>query len=301
MSTTTPPSQIGSPDEAPRELVVSSPETVDRMHGRYRRAIRSPKGAIGLALVLLIIGTSVVGPLLLSDGPFDQGAEALRAPGGSHLLGTDEVGRDLLARVLAGTRIDLVITLIAVPIAAVLGTFLGLVGMFSKLLGGLCQRIFDVLLGVPALILGIGVAIAVAPGMQSVIIAIVLVTMPIFGRQTRSALLGQLPLDYVAAARVLGFPQRRVMLKHILPNIIDVIFVRFAIEMAHAIMIEGGLSVIGLGIQSPQPSLGSMIKDGGAYLLSSPMYALAPVFVVVVLVIGYTMISDALNEAVLRQ
>lgn len=271
------------------------------MHGRYRRAIRSPKGAIGLALVLLIIGSSVVGPLLLSYGPFDQGPDALRAPGGSHLLGTDEVGRDLLARVLAGTRIDLVITLIAVPIAAVLGTFFGLIGMFSKLLGGLFQRIFDVLLGVPALILGIGVAIAVAPGMQSVIIAIVLVTMPIFGRQTRSALLGQLPLDYVAAARVLGFPQRRVMLKHILPNIIDVIFVRFAIEMAHAIMIEGGLSVIGLGIQSPQPSLGSMIKDGGAYLLSSPMYALAPVFVVVVLVIGYTMISDALNQGVLRQ
>lgn len=270
------------------------------VHGRYGRALRTPKGAAGLALVLLIVVAALVGPLFLSHGPFEQGPDSLQPPSGEHWLGTDEVGRDLLARVLAGTRIDLVVTLIAVPISAVVGTLLGLVGMLSPVVGAFFQRVFDVLLGVPAVILGIGVAIAITPGVESVIIAIVLVTLPIFGRQARSALLGQLPQDYVAAAEVLGFPRRRVMLRHVLPNIADVIFVRFAIEMAHAIMVEGGLSVIGLGIQSPQASLGSMIKDGSGYLLNTPLYALAPVLVVVVLVIGYTMLSDALNKVVLR-
>lgn len=251
-----------------------------------------------MAFVVLV---SVVGPFLLPYGPFEQGRDSLQGPSAAHLLGTDEVGRDLLARVLAGARVDLVITLIAVPIAAVAGTLLGLVAVLSRFADTLVQRMFDVLIGVPAVILGIGVALAISPGMESVIIAITLVTMPIFGRQARGALLGQLSLDYVAAAEVLGYPRRRVMVRHILPNIVDVIFVRFAVEMAHAIMIEGGLSVVGLGIQSPQPSLGSMIKDGSSYLFETPLYALAPIFVVVLLVIGYIMVSDALNRAVLRQ
>lgn len=282
-------------------MSVSTSAATAPARGRYRQAIATPKGFIGLGLVLLIALVAVFGPWLLPYGPFEQGRDALAPASGDHLLGTDEVGRDLLARVLDGTRVDLIITLIAVPIAAVAGTLLGLVGMLNRLVGGFFQRIFDVFLGVPAVILGVAVAIAITPGMESVIVAIVLVTAPVFGRQAGNALLGQLPLDYVAAAEVLGFPRRRVMMRHVLPNIIDVIFVRVAVVMAQAIMLEGGLSVIGLGIQSPQPSLGSMIKDGSAYLLDTPLYALAPVTVVVVLVVGYTMLSDALNEVVLRK
>lgn len=268
---------------------------------RYLMALRSPKGAIGLALVLLVVLVSVIAPFLLPYGEYEQGPDALITPTAQHLLGTDEVGRDLLARLLAGTRVDLVITLIAVPIAAAAGTLLGLLGMLSRWTGMLFQRVFDVLLGVPAVILGVAVAIAITPGMQSVIIAIVLVTLPVFGRQAGSSLASQLPLDYVAAAEVLGFPRRRVMMRHVLPNIIDAILVRVAVVMAQAITVEGGLSVIGLGIQSPQPSLGSMIKDGSAYLLDNPLYALAPIGVVVILVVGYTMLSDVLNRAVLRK
>jgi peptide/nickel transport system permease protein len=269
--------------------------------GRYAQALRSPRGAAGLTVVLLVVLLAVFVPLFLPYGEYEQGIDALSGPSGKHLLGTDEVGRDLLARLLAGTRVDLVITLIAVPISAAAGTLFGLLGMLSRFVGGAFQRVFDVLLGVPAVILGVAVAIAIAPGMKSVIVAIVLVTLPMFGRQAGSALASQLPLDYVAAAEVLGFPRRRVMLRHVLPNIIDAIFVRIAFTMAQAITIEGGLSVIGLGIQSPQSSLGSMIKGGSAYLLTTPLYALAPVGVVIILVVGYTMVSDALNQAVLRK
>ena len=269
--------------------------------GRYREAFGSVKGRLGLAVILLVVLGAVLGPLFLPHGPYEQGRDALTTPNGTYPLGTDEVGRDLLARVLAGTRVDLIITLIAVPIAAVVGTLLGLVGMLNRHIGNFAQRVFDVLLGVPAVLLGVSVAIAVDPGVSSVIVAIVLVTTPIFGRQTRSSALGQTSLDYVSAAEVLGFPRHRIMLRHVLPNIIDAIFVRVAVVMALAISIEGGLSVIGLGVQSPQPSLGSMIKDGGSYIYDVPLYALAPVFVVIVLIVGYTMVSDALNEAVLRK
>jgi len=290
-----------SAQAAPATPDGSAPVPAARGRSRYLRALATPGGAVGLGLVLVIVVASLIGPYLLEYGPYRQGPDSLAAPGGDHLLGTDELGRDLLARVFAGTRLDLLITLIAVPVAAIAGSLLGLVGMVNRPVGGFFQRVFDVLLGVPAVILGIAVTIALEPGTEAVIVAIVLVTMPIFGRQARSSLLGQLPLDYVAAAEVLGYPRHRVMLRHILPNIVDVIFIRFAVEMAHAIMIEGGLSVVGLGIQAPQASLGSMIKDGSGYLLDRPAYALVPVVVVVLLVVGYTMLSNALNQAVLRK
>lgn len=269
--------------------------------GRYQEAFASRKGRTGLGLIALIVLAAVLGPIFLAHGPYEQGPDALTTPNGTHLLGTDEVGRDLLARVLAGTRVDLIITLIAVPIAAIAGTLLGLVGLLNRTIGSVAQRVFDVLLGVPAVLLGVSVAIAVEPGVTSVIVAVILVTTPIFGRQTGSAVLGQVTLDYVSAAAVLGFPRHRIMLRHVLPNIIDGIYVRVAVVMSLAISIEGGLSVVGLGVQSPQPSLGSMIKDGGSYLYDVPLYALAPVMVVIVLIVGYTMVSDALNEAVLRK
>ena len=283
------------------ESVRTSGAAVGRLgRGRYGAALRTWPCVLGLVIVGLIAVVSIVGPFVIPYGPDDQGPDSLLSPTGQHLLGTDEVGRDLFARLLAGTRVDLLIVLVAVPVAAVVGTLLGLVGMLSRRVGGAVQRVFDVLLGVPGVVLGIAVALALTPGLPSVIVAIVLVIMPVFGRQARSSLLGQLPLDYVTAAEVLGYSRTRVTLRHILPNIVDVLLVRFTVELAHAIMIEGSLSVVGLGIQPPQSSLGAMIKGGSSYLLENPWYALAPVLVVVLLVMGFTLVSGALNRAVLR-
>lgn len=267
---------------------------------RYLAALRSPSAIMALSVLGLLVLVSLIGPLFVPFGPNQQSANDMLPPGPEHLLGTDYVGRDLLARLLAGTQIDLLVTLIAVPIAAVVGTLLGLLGAVSEVAGSIFQRVFEVLLGVPGIILGIAIAMAISPGMNAVIIAVVLITAPSFGRQARSALLSQLSRDYVAAAEVLGYSRLRVMLRHILPNILDVVLVRFAMEMARAITIEGSLSVVGLGIQQPQPSLGSMISEGSAYLWDRPLYALAPVFVVVILVFCYITISNTLNKAVLR-
>ncbi|MDQ7903681.1 ABC transporter permease [Phytohabitans sp. ZYX-F-186] len=268
---------------------------------RYLQALTTAKARFGLTLVLLMVAIGVLGPLLLSYGPEQQSGSALTAPGGGHPLGTDEVGRDILARVLHGIRTDLVITLVAVPIAAVLGTALGLVGVLSRLLAAAVQRLFDVLLGVPVIILGVGLALAAGAGVRAIIVAVVLATLPTFGRQAHSAVNSQLGREYVTAAVVIGTPRRKILSRHVLPNVVDGMVALAAVSMATAVTIEGGLSVMGLGVVPPQPSLGSMIRDGSPYLFDQPQYALVPVTVVVLLVLGYTLLADALNAAVLRK
>lgn len=267
---------------------------------RYLHALRSPKGVSGLVVLGVIVLLGLVGPLLLAAGPYTQSAEALAASSGGHLLGTDEVGRDILARILTGIRIDLLICLVAVPLSAICGTLLGLLGGLSRVLGETFQRVFDVLLGFPGIILGIAVSLVLGSGFTAIVVAIVLTTIPVFGRQARAALLTQLSRDYVVAATVVGVPRGRILLRHVLPNVVDSVITLVAVVMSTAVKIEGGLSVVGLGIQPPQPSLGAMISAGSKYVFQSPLYALVPVLLLAALVFALTLISDALNRAGLR-
>jgi peptide/nickel transport system permease protein len=240
-------------------------------------------------------------PLFLPWGPLQQSGNSL-APAwtSSHLLGTDEVGRDILSRVLAGIRLDSLLVVIAVPISAVLGTALGLLSAASAAAGTTAQWIFNLLLGFPGVVMGIAVSIAIAPGQTAILVAMVLSTIPAFGRQARLTTIGQLSRDYVAAARVAGTPRREIITRHILPNVLDTVIVRIAPAVSQAIILEGALSVVGLGIQPPQASLGEMIATGSQYLSNAPMYSLAPLVVVLLAVMGLSLIGDALNEAVLR-
>lgn len=273
----------------------------ERRARRYLDGLRRPQGAIGLALLLALVATALFGGHFVGFGPLQQGPDSLAGPSAVHPLGTDEVGRDILARLIAGLRLDLFIVLVAVPVAGVLGTLLGLIGVMSELVSGALQRVFDVLLGLPGVMMGITIAIVLRPGPTAVIITVIFATIPLFGRQARAALLTQRELDYVLAARALGASGRRILGRHVLPNVRDAILVRVATSVAHAIKIEGGLSVIGLGIQLPQASLGSMIKGGASYLFDVPAYALTPVLTVVLIVIACTMLTDALNASVLRR
>jgi peptide/nickel transport system permease protein len=282
---------------------VAMPEAATpRARNRYIAGIISPRGITGASLVILILLAGFVVPMFLPYGPLRQSAMALAPPGtGGHLLGTDEVGRDILARVLSGIRVDAFLAVVAVPIAAVCGTALGMLGGLNKIAGGVVQRFFDVLLGFPGVVMGVAVGIAMSPGQNAIIVTIVLVSMPAFGRQARLATQSQLHRDYVSAAVVAGTPRWQIIVRHVLPNVVDTVLVRAAIAVANAIQVEGALSVVGLGIQPPQASLGAMISSGAPYLSSSPLYSLAPVAVVFVLVLGCTLLADALNKAVLRR
>jgi peptide/nickel transport system permease protein len=272
-----------------------------RRRSRYLGGLLSASGVTGCALVVIVVLAGLVLPALVQYGPLQQGADTLAPPGTGHLLGTDEVGRDIFARVLAGIRIDSLLVLVAVPIAAVAGTALGMLSTTRALVGDVIQGIFGVLLGFPGVVMGVAISIALAPGERSVVLAIILVTTPMFGRQARVTTQAQLTREYVLAGTALGTSPAKILWVHVLPNVIDSVIVRAVVAASQAIQIEGALSVVGLGIQPPQASLGGLISDGSQYLSSSPLYSLAPIIVIFILCLGLTLIADALNEAVLGQ
>lgn len=264
--------------------------------------LRTPRGIAGLVLVALIVLCGLIPPLFMSWGPLDQTALPLSpAWSWSHPLGTDEVGRDVLARVLAGIRLDTVLVLIAVPVACVVGTALGMLSAVSVRAGNAAQWVFNVILGFPGVVLGVVVTIPFQPGRTAVAVAMTLTTIPLFGRQARVTTLAQLSRDYVSAAVVAGTPRHEIVVRHVVPNVIDSVIVRIAPGVSGAIVLEGALSLVGLGIQPPDASLGQMIATGSQYLFEGrPMYSLSPVIALFVLVLGLSLIGDALNDAMLR-
>jgi peptide/nickel transport system permease protein len=274
-----------------------------RVRGRGPLAgLRTARGAIGLAIVVFVLLAGLIVPLFLRFSPLGQSGETLVGAGvGGHLFGTDEVGRDILARTLQGIRVDFVLAAIGVPVAAVLGTALGMLSAVSRRAGSGAQWLFNLLLGFPGVVMGIAVSIAIAPGETAICVAIVLVAVPTFGRQARLTTLAEMSRDYVSAATVVGRSRTAIVTRHILPNVLDSVIVRLAPAVAGAIQIEGALSVVGLGIQPPQASLGEMISTGSQYLSSSPLYALAPLGVVFVLVLGLSLLGSALNRGMLRR
>ncbi|MER5671482.1 ABC transporter permease [Pseudonocardia alni] len=268
---------------------------------RYATAFRSPKGIAGAILLALLVGVAVLAPVLFPGGYDAQGRGALGAPSAAHLLGTDEFGRDILVRTIYGLRTDLSLIVAAVPVSMVIGTLLGLTGYLSAALGSLTQRIMDIVLGFPGLILGIMIVLVVGSGWVSLFLAIVIAGLPTFARLARAGLLAQSEREYVLAARVLGVPRRTVMVRHILPNVIDPILVQATVFTVIAIFIEASLSIVGLGIDPPIPSLGALLNVGARYVDVLPSYVIGPGLVLLALAVAFTLLSDALNQAANRR
>jgi peptide/nickel transport system permease protein len=256
---------------------------------------------VGGVLVAVVVVAGLAAPLISGLSPFMQGLDALHPPGAGHPLGTDEFGRDLLSRTLYGIRADLVVGLLAVPVAALIGTVLGLLSPIHNAVDATVQRVFDVILSFPALILGVGVAAGIGPGLTAIVITIILHSTPAFGRLARTAVLSERGREYVLAARVLGASPARVLFRHILPNSLDALVVQFALAMASAVLLEGGMSFVGLGIQLPNPSLGGLLNESVLNLAASPTYPVGPIVALVALVIGLNLIADAVNAARARR
>jgi peptide/nickel transport system permease protein len=268
---------------------------------RYAAAFRSPKGIAAAVLLVVLVAVALLAPVIAPGGFDEQGRGALAAPSAAHLLGTDEFGRDILVRTLYGLRTDMSLILTAVPVSLVIGTLLGLSGYVSALLGSLTQRLLDIVLGFPGLILGIMIVLVIGAGWTALFLAIVIAGLPGFGRLARGGLLSQQEREYVLAARVLGVRRPTVMIRHILPNVVDPLLVQASVFMVVAIFIEAGLSIVGLGISPPQPSLGAMLNTGARYVQQLPTYVLGPGLVLLVLALAFTFLSDALNQAATRR
>lgn len=260
--------------------------------------LNDPGTAVSALLIAVTVVVAIFAPLLAPYDPVAQDVtSALQAPGWSHLLGTDDYGRDVLSRIIFGARPALVIGLCSVAIAVLLGTPLGLIagfrgGWLDTAVGG----VVDVLLSFPTLLLAILVVTLAGSGVTVVIIAIGFAQLPIFVRLARGSALVIRELDYVAASRTFGAGQFRILRKHILPNALGPLIVMATLGIAGAIREEAGLSFLGLGIQPPDPSWGNLIRDGVNNILDAPWMALAPGLLLTINVFAFNLLGDTIRD-----
>lgn len=268
---------------------------------RYLSAFRTPRGATALALLAVLLLAAVLVPVIVPGGYDQQSALTLSGPSAQHPFGTDELGRDILIRSIYGLRTDVSLIFAAIPLSMVVGTLLGLSGVLAPWLGTGAQRLLDIILGFPNLIMGMTVVLVLGTGWLSLFLAITIAGLPAFGRLARNGFLAEREREYVLAARVLGVRRSVILRRHILPNIIDPILVQASIFMVIGIFIEAGLSIVGLGINPPAPSLGAMLNTGARYADVQSAYILGPGIILFLLALAFTLLADALNRAVIRR
>lgn len=267
----------------------------------YRSALSTARARTGLVLVGAVVLAGLLAPLIAGHGPTDQGGQSLAALGApGHPLGTDDLGRDLLSRVLYGIRADLGIIALAVPAGAALGCLFALVAAAHPVADVVVQRVFDLLLAFPGLILALAVTAILGPGRIPVVLVIALAEVPVFGRLLRSGVLVQREREYVTAARVGGSSAPRLLVRHILPNAADPLVVQIAVSLTVAVFIEGAMSFLGVGVRPPEPTLGAVLSQSMPYLAQSPHFAAGPLITVTALVLGLSLVAEALNREIRR-
>ena len=247
-----------------------------------------------LAMVLLAAFAGVVAPYDPTDMKV---ADALKRPSLAHPFGTDRFGRDVLSRTIYGSRIALGVAISSIGIALVIGTILGLLGGY---LGGATDlvigRAMDVLFSFPTLILAIGIAAMLGPGLDNAALAIAVVYAPLFSRVVRGPVIAERAKEYALAALGLGAGGFRVVCFHILPNVLAPLIVQASVSLAYAILTEAALSYLGLGTQPPAPSWGTMLNEGRTYLETAPWMSIFPGLAIMLAVLGFNLLGDGLRE-----
>jgi peptide/nickel transport system permease protein len=263
------------------------------------RLARRRAALVGLAVVVFFVAVALAAPLVAPVDPLATDWRAVRKPPSAlHLFGTDELGRDVLARLIWGARASLMAGLVSVSIALAAAVPLGLLsGYFGGVVDGLLMRIIDAMLAIPFLVLAIALAAFLGPSLTNAMIAIGVVQTPIFTRLTRAQTLAVKHEDYIEAARAVGNPHRRILLRHILPNILAPILVQATLAIAAAIIAEASLSFLGLGQQPPAPSWGSMLNTASHFLSQAPWMALWPGLAIFSLVLSFNLLGDGLRDA----
>ena len=255
---------------------------------------------VGLALFLIIVLAAIAAPLLTRYDPIDQDVfTKLAAPSSAHLFGTDEYGRDTWARLLYGARISLMIGLASTAIAMLVGSVIGvLAGWHGGRFDALIMQIMDMLLAFPALILGLIVVAMLGPSMTNIIIAIALTSIPPFARIARAPTIVIKEREFIEACRALGYSTPRILVFHVLPNILAEILVMGSLWLANSIRTEASLAFIGLGVKPPTPTWGGMIREGFENILDNAWLAVVPGCAILLLVFALNLLGDGLRDAV---
>jgi peptide/nickel transport system permease protein len=260
--------------------------------------VRNPLVLGGLLMVTFLVLVALLAPILAPVNPeMMQPARALSGPSLTDLFGTDRFGRDVLSRVIYGSRVSLVVGVGSIAIAATVGTIVGLLaGYLGGAVDNVLGRIMDVFFTFPSLILAIAISVALGLGTQNALLAIAVTYWPGFGRVVRGATMVERRKEYVEAARVLGGTGLRVMRCHLLPNVLSPIIVQATVGISHAIIIESSLSYLGLGTQPPTPSWGTMINEGRTFLITAPWISFFPGAAIMAAVLAFNLLGDGLRD-----
>jgi peptide/nickel transport system permease protein len=264
-----------------------------------RRVLKARLAGVALLVVLAAISGALFAEVLSPYDPLRQDYSAvLQPPSRAHPLGTDNVGRDILARIIYGTRVSLAVGVVAVGIALTLGAIIGLVsGYWGGRIDDFLMRTVDAIWSFPSLVLALSMAAALGPGIDKVMIAVGVVSIPAFARLVRGQTLSVREREFVLAARALGGNDLRMLLRHIWPNVTAPVVVQASLNVATAIITEASLSFLGVGVRPPAPSWGSMLKIGYQYMEVAPWMSIFPGLAIFVTVLAFNLAGDGLREA----
>lgn len=255
---------------------------------------------LGIAIVGITVAAAVFGPWLTPADPNAQDlALRLAAPSGAHVFGLDELGRDIFSRLLVGARISLLVGLAVVTSASTVGILMGsLAGYYGGTVDTLISRVMDVLLAFPGILLAIALVAVMGPSLTNVVIALSFIGWVGYARLVRAQVLRIRELEYVQAARALGAATPRILVRHVIPATLPTVIVQATLGMAGAIIAEASLSFLGLGVQPPTPSWGTMLDAGRSHLFDAPHLTLFPGLAIALLVLGFNFLGDGLRDRI---
>jgi len=286
---------IAAPAVAPARV----PAQRSQLRRTLRIFLRNRLVLAGAIMVLALVSIAALAGLIAPYSPIANNVRAaLQPPSGYYFFGTDRFGRDVFSRVIFGSQVTLLVAFTSVLISAVVGVTLGLIsGYFGGWIDNVVGRVFDVLFSFPALLLAIGVAAMLGPGQSNAVFAIAVVYAPLFGRVIRGPVLVERGKEYVEAARVLGAPTWRIILRHVFPNVLSPLTVQATITFSHAILLEAYLSFLGLGIQPPHPSWGTMLQEARTFLETAPWMSIFPGVAIMLSVLAFNLLGDGIRDA----
>jgi peptide/nickel transport system permease protein len=299
-----------------RPITIPSQETISRLESEAEGFSRisqkragfalivfrqNPVSLIGLLIVVMLILASIAGPYIVPYGPDAVNPRIkMQPPGLSHPFGTDTYGRDVLSRVVSAARVDLLIAMTSIGIAFAIGIVMGSIAAYLRgLADTLLMRFLDIVQSFPQFILGMGLAVAIGPGLRNLIIVITVIMTPGFARMVRSRILSLREMPYVDAARCSGVPALRIIFVYLVPNSLGPIIVSCALNISYAMLDAAGLSFIGLGIRPPQAEWGMMISDGMNNMLAGEWWvSVFPGLALFISVLGFNLFADGLRDII---
>ncbi|MDO9534915.1 MAG: ABC transporter permease [Bacillota bacterium] len=253
---------------------------------------------VGVIIILVLIITALFAPQIAPHDPIKQNLRiALQSPSSEHLLGTDPLGRDILSRIIYGSRVSLAVGFIAVGVGGVLGMTLGLLaGYFGRIVDLLIMRFIDAMMAIPPLMLALVLGVSLGGGLNNVMIALGISLLPTYARLMRGQVLAVKQADYVKAGKVVGCSDFRIMFRHVFPNCLPPLIVLVTLNLGVAILSEASLSFLGLGISPPGAAWGAMVYDGYTYLMTNPLLSFAPGICIMLVVLAFNIVGDGLRD-----